>query len=319
MYFMNLSALAVLIPTLILGHSSQISAEEYQSFTSVGFSKNNVSFSGDRYDFESTRLDLNTSYFFDARPTLGPLNQFEYINKISNISAGYEHSKLEDDSSGWSHSPNYSSKNTTNTINVGGEWFNGDFLLGGGYAYTDSEHSSSRGNGQGVDSYKSDNNADSYRLSAGYLFSDDLLVKVNMNKYEDTDGYFTMSVDYNWQLGNVDYVGFTYSTDEYLDFHNVSAKYFMDLANESYLTLGASYIYDNSGGNYENDFWNVNAQYYFNQKTSLSAGYSENDKYNLGVNHFINKNYAVGAFYSSSSDNDYEDDDAFGVNFTAQF
>jgi hypothetical protein len=315
---MKLSALAVLIPALILGHSSQISAEEYQSFTNASYSKN------DYKNADTTSFGINTSYFFDARTTLGPLNQFKYINKISNISAGYNHSKLESSSLEMSNFPDYNSKGNTNTISVNGEWFSGDILFGGGYSYIDHEHSSSFDNGSTVESYQFDNNSDAFHLSAGYLFSDDLLVKVNMNKYEGTDEYFTMYVDYNWQLGDVDYVGFTYSTDENLDFHNISAKYFMDLADDSYLILGAVYIYDNSvrySNEYDRDdsFWSTNASYYFNDKTSISADYNENDIYNLSANHFINKNYAVGAFYSASSKSDFEGFDSYGVSFTAQF
>ena len=116
---MKISALALLIPALILGHSAKISAEEYQSFTNASYSKNDYS------SADTTSFGINTSYFFDAKSTLGPLNQFKYINTISNISARYNHLESEISSLDWNDLSHYS-KGNNDAINVSGEWFSGD-------------------------------------------------------------------------------------------------------------------------------------------------------------------------------------------------
>ncbi|MBU2893076.1 putative porin [Colwellia sp. D2M02] len=304
---MKLSALAVLIPSLLLGHSLQASAQDYQSFSGAGYSLT------DEGDTDTSMFNLNSRYYFDGRAVLGPLNQFKFIEKISNISVGYQYNDSDIGLDYGNGQSSYFGSSNTHNLSASGEWFTGDFLIGGGYSYADSEVKV-RSNDTYNTSYS--RNSDAYFLTAGYLFSDDLLVKVNVNKYEGESAYVTMSASYNWQLGDVDYVGFTYSTDEDLDFHNLSAKYFMGLANESYLVMGADYIYDNSG-DYEDDSWNANVNYYFNTKTSVSASYGNDESYSVGANHYFNKNYALGAYYASSNDtNDY---DTYGVNFTAQF
>jgi predicted porin len=260
----KLTILAAFIPVLFIGHSFQVSANGQQSFSNISY----ISVDDERLDL--SQVSINSQYFFEGRPSLGPLNQFEYINKTSNVSVAYQYINSESEAWHWSGKSRTISENTNNRLGIGGEWFSGNLLLGGSYSYVDSEYSRQKGG----DSYS--DNSDTFGLTAGYLVSDDLLVKVDINKYKNGNSYFTASASYNWQLGDLDYIGFTYSTDESLDFQNLSAKYLMALVDESYLVLVANYVYDNSGS-YEDDRWNMGVNYYFNTKTSLSANYDDHD------------------------------------------
>jgi len=297
---MKYSSITVLLPVLFLA-STSVSAESYQSFSNANYSK------GDYSNIDSEFWSLATSYFLDARETLGPLNEFDYINTVSNISAGYSHSSI--DSLHSFNGSQYGSKSDDNALNINGEWFTGKFLIGGGYSYFDNDYQSRN--------FSRDEHFNYYRGILGYLVTDDLLIKAKVRKREGGSAFYRFDVDYNLQLNKSDYIGFGYQTDEDFDFHTLSSKYFMQLSSESYLTVGGHYTYDNYDSNRSNDSWSINSSYYFNQYSSISAGYAKDDNYSIGANHFFNKNYALAISYSTNTSDD--DSDAYGINFTAQF
>ncbi|MBL4910477.1 MAG: putative porin [Alteromonadaceae bacterium] len=274
---MKLVPQAIILPLLVLTTYSA-TATDYQSFISIGYSKfDNALSSSDSYGFSST-------YFFDKRSTLGPLNEFEYINPISNVFAGYA-------SGDWNDS-----------YRLGGELFINNFLIAGSYHRIDADNKKA--------------SVDNYDMSLGYLITDDFLVKVTANKVEDVNVFYQFNAAYNWQLNANDYIGFTYNTDENFDFHTFSSKYFVALAQEQYLTTSISYIFTNNG----DDFWSVGANFYFNKNSSIFANYAENDIYSFGAEYYFNKNYALSVRYSSNStDKKITDFDVYSLDFIAQF
>lgn len=268
--------------TLLLASTSLLSttaamAEEYQSISSVKYANFDSKFS------DTDSFNVNSIYFLDKKSTLGPLDEFEYINKTSNVSGNYFNGEHLD------------------SYKLAGELFIDNVLVGGSYQYTDFDQN------HGED--------DLYNLSLGYLFSDNILIKAVATRFDSNTRYF-YSADYNHQINDSDYIGFTYSTDEDFDAQTLSTKYFTALGQGNYLTAGLSYT---NNDDFDNDL-SANVEYFFNSMTSVSGSYDDDDNYTLSTKHFFNKNYALSAGYSSNaSSNDFEDYDQYTVDFTAQF
>ncbi|MCJ8318215.1 MAG: putative porin [Colwellia sp.] len=304
---MRLINLAFLIPAIL--SVSSVKAETYQSFSTIGYFENEY---GDNLT-NSDSILLATQYYFDKRMSLGPFNEFNYINTISSVSVSYAKSNYETNFPSKYQITN--SKTKTDNFTIGGEWFVGDFLVGAGYSYNHWESENCV--------LLCDNDLDTYRMTLGYLISDNLLVKVNTVVAADYDTRYTFDVNYNLQLNQLDYVGFGYNSNEDFDYHHLSARYFMALSSESFLTLGGSYLINNvkietgSGSIDFDDVWGANIGYYFNQATSISANYGNDDSYGLSANHFFNKNYSLGINYHTIRTG--EDSNSISATFMAQF
>jgi hypothetical protein len=281
---MKLKQLAIIIPSLLLSASS-VMAQEYQSFSSIGYTNVDIA---DMHDANSDRkyspdyTNINTIYFFEKQNTLGPLDQLKYINTSSNVFGNYTHYDYVD---------NY---------NAGGDLFINNFVVGGSYSYSDQNSGSS----------------DNYSARLGYLISDDFIVNVYADKSDGYDANYSFSTSYNHQLAGKDYIGFTYHSDDDFDHQTLSSKYFRALEGGQYLVAGVSYQHNDD---YDNDL-SGNVAFYFNDKTSISASYDDDDYYSLRAKHFFNQNYALGVGYSSNASNDpWSDYDIYSVNFSAQF
>ena len=302
---MRLINLAFLLPAIL--STSSIKAETYQSFSTINYSESEY---GDNLT-NTDSISLATQYYFDKRSSLGPFNEFDYINTISSVAISYTKSNLETNFPSPYQINN--SKSESDNYTIGGEWFVDDFLVGASYSRLNWETNNCVTFCDGQPEY--------YRATLGYLLSDDLLVKVNAFIPEDGDTTYTFDVNYNWQLNQLDYVGFGYNSNEDFDFHHLSAKYFMALSSESFLTLGGSYVINNikigSSNIKVDDVWVANIGYYFNQATSISANYGNDDSYGLSANHFFNKNYSLGIYYHTSRW--AEDTNSIGATFVAQF
>ena len=271
---MKLKQLAIIIPSLLLSASS-VMAQEYQSFSSIGYTNYDS-----KRSYDST--GVGTRYFFEKQQTLGPLDQFKYINTSTNVFGNYSHTDNSDN------------------FTTGGSLFIDNFVIGGSYSYSDYNSGSS----------------DHYSARLAYLISDDLIVNVYANKSEDVDTDYSLSASYNHQLAGKDYIGFTYSSDDDFDHQTLSSKYFRALDGEQYLVAGLTYQHNDD---YDNDL-SGNVAFYFNDKTSISASYDDDDNYHIGAKHFFNQNYALSVGYqSNASDDAWSDYDIYSVNFYAQF
>lgn len=246
-----------LITTAVLFSSAiSVSAEEYQVISDITWS--NVDVAGSSYDV----LGLEGTYYFDKKESLGPYNEFEYINKVSNINANYVNVETGD----------YYS------VGLAGELFVDNFLVGAGYSDD-----------------KFDNDATLFTL--GYLFSDDFLVRVDAVDTDGADTVYNISAAYNHQINDTDYIGFTLATDDDTDYVTLSSKYFTHLGGDRYLTANVSFT-DFDGDN----TWSVGSSYYFTKATSVFATLAEDDFYEIGAQHFFNTNVALYASYASQDD-----------------
>ncbi|ALO35826.1 hypothetical protein CMT41_14680 [Colwellia sp. MT41] len=316
---MKVSKLSALVALLL---SNTVLAESYQSFSTVSYSHSRYTSNMPAYDLysksDTDAVALYSKYYFDERQTLGPLNEFAYINTISNLYVLVANSNTEVSSAYKSRDSN--SDSSDNSIAIGGQWIINNFIFGVNYSYYKSE-------GKWTDSYFSDGNEISYDNSSsyyaaeiGYLISDDLVISAHYNDGGDGDDYFSYSSSYNWQLSGMDYIGFSYNVDEDFDVHQLSSKYFFGIAEQSYIVLGGGYTLDNRDVVFVDDYWSVNASYYYNDSTSVSVTYSDNDFYSLGASYFISNNYSVQLGYNSVANNKDENDfDGYYLSFSAQF
>ncbi|MBU1310052.1 MAG: putative porin [Gammaproteobacteria bacterium] len=194
--------LKYVLPVIALA-ATAVSAEEYQLFT--GLQADHYRVSGDN----ETNWNLNGTYFIDKKVTLGPLDQFEYINKVTNISASF--ARLFDNNA-WS---------------IGGEYFAENGLV------VSASHGRVSGDYQN-------------QLGLGYLVSDNLIVRAEAFKSEGSSTDYRFSASYNHQLQGNDYVGFTAYTDDEFDYFGISSKYFASLGEARFIAAGIT-IEDNDG------------------------------------------------------------------------
>jgi hypothetical protein len=287
-------------------------AESYQSFSTINYSHNKSSFNRTNVNNEnkSDSIALSSQYFFDERQALGPLSEFDYINKASNVYAFLSNNDSEYSTS--YNDQNYSTDDNNQNVSIGGQWITHNVIVGASYSHQRHDVTS--------DGYSFDMSDNYYSASLGYFLFDDLVVRADYYDGGAGDDYFSYNASYNWQLAGTDYIGFSYNVDEDFDIHQLSSRYFVSLAEESYLVLGGDYIFDNSDNVLADDTWSINSSYYFNTKTSVSVYYREGDYYGVNANYFINKNYAVNLGYNSvAKDNDEAESDGYHLGFTAQF
>ncbi|WP_444920524.1 putative porin [Microbulbifer sp. CnH-101-G] len=283
-----------IFPLMVL--ATGVTAEEYKSITTLSYSDKEYSYhdhyyspmgwpysptSG--YSVEENKYktsSVGTTYFFGGKETLGPLKEFEYINKISNISAQFSRHEIRDDY--------WRDDHHQNSLSTKGEYFleNGVVLSAG---IEDKKY------------------ANIYDQSIGYFFTPNVLVKLNYSntdfKYFDEEEEFSLTAQYSHQLSDAGYIGFTMNVGEEADDHTLSSKYFVDFGNDKYLSVEASYYHGN--GRVWGDASELSAEFYFNKETSVNIAYDENHRYKLGFSHFFNRNIAFDVVYLAAATNKY--------------
>ena len=249
--------LAIIISGLLLSSAAH-AADSYQSISNLGYADTD----------NNDTISVDSTYYFSPKSTLGPYDQFEYINKQSNVFGGYADDDFGD------------------VTAIGGEYFVEDFVVGASYQNAD---------------YNSNN--ESYTLSAGYFFNPDLLAKVRFVDQKDGDNVTFFSLAYNHMLNDTDYVGITVESDDDFDSRSVAAKYFVDLQQGNYLTVEGTFVSLDEA----DDQWNVETNYYFSKATSVFAAYDKEDNYSFGAQHFINKNIGLKVGYGNNADDSDND------------
>lgn len=249
--------LAIIISGILLSSAAH-AADSYQSISNLGYADTD----------NNDTISVDSTYYFSPKSTLGPYDQFEYINKQSNVFGGYADDDFGD------------------VTAIGGEYFVEDFMVGASYQNAD---------------YNSNN--EFYTLSAGYFFNPDLLAKVRFVDKKDGDNVTLFSLAYNHMLNDTDYVGITVESDDDFDSRSVAAKYFIDLQQGNYLTVEGTFMSLDEA----DDQWNVETNYYFSKATSVFASYDKEDNYTFGAQHFINKNIGLKVGYGNNADDSDND------------
>ncbi|ASM49564.1 hypothetical protein PESP_a1447 [Pseudoalteromonas espejiana DSM 9414] len=261
--------LAVIISSILLS-STAAAADSYNSISNLSYKDSD----------NNDTVAVDSIYYLSPKKTLGPYDQFEYINKQTNVYGSYADNDFAD------------------VTNVGGEYFINEFLVGASYENLDPDTGS---------------NGELYKLTGGYFFNPDLLAKVTLVENKDGDDFALFDLAYNHMLNSTDYVGVTLTSDDDFDYRAVAAKYFIDLQQGNFLTFEGKY---ESIDDAENQ-WVAETNYYFSKATSVFANYNKQDTYSFGAQHFINKNIGLKVGYENNADD--SDNDAYFANMRFQF
>ncbi|MBH0004448.1 putative porin [Pseudoalteromonas sp. SWYJZ12] len=261
--------LAVIISSILLS-STAAAADSYNSISNLSYKNSD----------NNDTVAVDSIYYLSPKKTLGPYDQFEYINKQTNVYGSYADDDLGD------------------LTSVGGEYFINEFVVGASYENQDSDSGS---------------NSELYKLTGSYFFNPDLLAKVTLVENKDGDDYALFDLAYNYMLNGTDYVGVTLTSDDDFDYRAVAAKYFIDLQQGNYLTFEGKYESIDDAQNQ----WVAETNYYFSKATSVFANYNKQDTYSFGAQHFINKNIGVKVGYENNADD--SDNDAYFANMRFQF
>jgi len=240
-------------------------AQDYQSISGISYSKTDFGLKN------SNVYSLSSIYYFDPKTALGPVDQFSYINKISNVSGSY--SQIE----------NLYNDKDSKVIGIGGEFFVDRFVIGGSYNKFDTPF---------VDD-------DTSLVSLGYLVNEDLLIKVTAFNPEEGDTQYSYLAKYNHQINKTDYLGLALTSDEDFDNSSITATYFTQLTGGKYFKSEMSYSDNENYG----DNWRVKGQYYFNDYTSAYLQQQKGNYQELGIKHFIDENIALSAGYQRNTKN----------------
>lgn len=261
--------------TAALFFTQQAHAEDYQTFIGASVLSNKSSFTQDGQTTSDTReaWSLNGTYYLDARPTLGPLNEFDYINQQSFVSAGLF---------GAGGNRQYS---------IGGEYLVNDWVVFGDTVY------------------ESDSDTEFLTVGFGYFLTKDFKLSISNTSGDGISGLvdsdesvFNFAADYVMQLDGKDYVGFSYNTDEDLTVQQFRTKYFGSLAGGRYLVLNANLsVFDDDF--FSDETLDLGGAYYFNQFTSVGADVNvigDTDSYSIFAKHFFNTRSSLQVSYSSN-------------------
>jgi hypothetical protein len=259
-----------LLPAIVFAAAGAASAEDYQLFTNLN--ANHQRMSSDNYDVDSTNWGLNGTYYFDKKQSLGPLDKFEYINKVSYVHANFFRIR------------NY---------NYG--------VVGGSYVAA---------NGLRLSAFHQSGSKGSLFNSAGigYLISDNLSVEATASKAKYGGTKYNLSGSYNLQLQGNDYIGFSADTNEKFDRYTIRSEYFASLKGGQFIAAnmqlagskgyswweaGASYYFNKLTSidiSYrKSDDYNLGAKHFLNSTWAVQAGFGGNSKssdsktYQLGV------------------------------------
>jgi len=187
---------------------------------------------------------------------------------------------------------NYADMPGADPLGFGGEYISDSVLIGASYT-------------------KFDDRAYLGTVKLGYFVNEDFLVQIISNKTRDADSVYQFAARYNHQLENNDYLGFSFRTDENFDNSYYSATYFSQIGEDQFLKSTFT-LYDFVG----NDGWNIDADYYFSQASSVSFSYDDDETFGIGGQHFFNENYAVYAKYSDNDEGFVTD--TYQIGFRAQ-
>ncbi|MBF7074895.1 putative porin [Glaciecola sp. MH2013] len=258
-----------------IAFSQNAFADDYQTFfgASVTSNKTTVKGAGSSTSESREAWNLNMQYYFDPRPTLGPLAEFDFINQQSRISAG-----------------------------LFGASGNRQYSLAGEYIMDSLVFS-------GTTVYDNDSDTEFTNIGLAYFINKDIKLSISRESsdglgglFDSDESVFSFGADYVHQMQGNDYVGVSYRTDEDFLQQIVNTKYFTALSGGRYLTVDATLnVFDDDF--FSDERLDLGASYYFNDYTSIGAGFNligDDDSYSLFARHFFNKRSSILLSYANS-------------------
>ncbi|MEI8706040.1 putative porin [Pseudoalteromonas sp. B62] len=164
-----------LMPLTLLTLSCTASANAEQSESKQWF--NSINYAKIDSDYYSDDVyGLSTHYYFEEQQNSGVWDDYGYLDTDSNIGLNYFNS----------------------------DSYSGKGIFGEGFY----------GNAFATFELPNIGDADNYSLGLGYLFADSLKVSVRMLDYEYSDTVYLFKAQYNHEINDTDYIGFTVETDD---------------------------------------------------------------------------------------------------------
>lgn len=227
------------------------SAETYQFLGGLGV------IDSDADNSEAVTL-LDAQYYFKGQDTVGPLDQFSYIDDTSEIHAGII------------------SADDADVVALGGSYYFDRFAIGADYV--DYE-----------DSYVT-------RLNAGFFILDNFKATLGYTMPEEGDDIADFGLEYDHAINEGDYIGFSFGyTDFEESLIELSTKYLNSFDNGQYLVFEAAYadaedstfeasakwyINKNTGfefGADDQDFMYIGATHFFNTNFAIDVMVGQDD------------------------------------------
>lgn len=290
---------------LIFLVSTGLGAEDYTIISSLGLSTsktNGVLFTTATItEIDATALGFTR--YFGGKPSLGPLNEFDYINRTSNISVSHIRTN-ETNTFMWGSGSSLTFNEDENLTLLGGEAFFDRAMVGVGF------------------SRASNTDSDSKTFSLGLLPNENILVRLDVIEPGEDWSSNHLTIKGNFDHNSTNYFGFTLEYNNDVELRGLSGRYFSALGGDTYFALDVEYL----------DFLNIHAldiggSYYFSRTTSVSVLLVQNDLdsstnsdtlYRLGFSHFFNKNIALEVSYGTSNA-DYSEYKGQAISLIGQF
>ncbi|MDV2469208.1 putative porin [Acinetobacter chinensis] len=269
-------------------------AHAYQAEINAGYEKTDMD-----YDFDNDLFFVNGKYYLnDVSAKNAPLAEAAFLNKASNIGAGYTQSTTEFNAYGASLEEEITS------YGVSGEFFIPDsqFYVAGSLNKTEFSYSAHI---PGELSEEADDDTTGYTLEAGYLPVDGLLVAIGVSK-ESLDPVlygnrgFVRSLDYVSAVGEDNTV-------------SLRAKYVSQIGNYYTNFEGVSYFGDETA-------YGLGADLYIDPTLSVGVSFADSTEedsdtiFGLRAQKFLTPALAVGVNYTTT-----DGADSYGINGTFRF
>lgn len=294
----------LLLPLL----SAPVAAEEYQFFGDLSGSTSVA-------DIETESVFLNAGYYFSPRETLGPLDKFDYINRISRISVSSSYVNWKIPHNAFGDLPGENIHQTDRTNSISGNYYLGRFGFGASAFYQNEEYQGSS-------------------LSSDFFIKDNWTVSLGALVPEDGDERYIVNSAYTHQVNASDYIGISIYTiddsesNDTIDSSGASAEYFRALKNGQYLSINGDY---NNYGGYSNsnrsDSFSLGVRYFLSKATSFTVGHTntsvrgsntfDSSNYSLSAKHFFSENFAT-SFGVSLDDSDRDDSETYSLSLSLQ-
>ena len=229
-------------------------------------------------------MGVSVTHYFDPRALRGPLDQFGFINSKSFV--GISHDDFE----------------FGNSTALTGTWhMDNGMYIGLDYRLRDYDSGSD----------------DEISHTLGYQSNEVWSVSATFSDFEGAANDVSFNARYEHDLGENDYLAFSYGTNNDFDYHTITSRYFNDIEDGGYYTLRAVFTqYDDIPGLDLDDDWTIGGDYYWNDYTSAGVSFSD-DAYSIGARHYFNDNWALTASYAELDSLD--DDNMWEITLTAQF
>ncbi|HEY7773953.1 MAG TPA: putative porin [Marinagarivorans sp.] len=234
--------------------ASTASAETYQLLSKIGVTDT------DQEGSDASIL-ANGTYYFSGQETVGPLDQFAYIDDTTNIRAVVE------------------SNDAADQFQIGGSYYFDRFAVG-------------------LDYYDYDGSSKT-RLHADYFFADNFKASFAYNMPDEGDDVAELNLQYDHSINEQDYIGFTLSYIDYEDaLVSLSSKYLNGFENGQFLVIEANvassdgdtaveasakwYLNKHTGfifGANDDDYMYIGATHFFNTNFAIDATIGQDEDF----------------------------------------